>query len=799
MITLQNTTTYIEAATPENARLLNQIIALGENNFTASIFFSRSGNPINRMLKHAAEERSLETIVVNNRHIELYFRNQCIAIFSPNTPNLNFLTFKVNVNKIRTKMILSARHIPVPSGKAYTEKNKALLDFHQRRKPQVIKPLDGAHGNGVSVAINSEVDFERAWILAKQYSKTIIMEDFKIGDELRLIVLDGKIIAAVCRVPAYVVGDGHHSIAELMSIKNEQRQRNPLTRAYPLKTTDYLTQVHELDETYIPEKGKYIRLAGASNIAQGGEAISLIDQLHPSFHDFAQCIYQTIPGATQIGIDVIVKNFTANAFDDNAIVIEVNSDPAIATPAFATYGKAAVNIVDQLLDYALKQFYQQQQPALFSPQANLKAADVFSPVCGGQSYPKNNALQTNLLTQAAHKRNLKVKHLDADTTLISNNNKQLAFYLGMSQDTLLSARRATNNKDWTKNLLQKAGIPTPIGKIFQLNQLESGWLTAQQIGLPVVVKPFTGSGGSGVTTHIQSFEQFEAAWKYASATGSMQIIVESCHDGKDYRVVVIGHSVVAVAERTPAHVIGDGLSSIQQLISQRNEARSTNPYHASKPIKVTLTMQQNLAQLGLNCDSILPQGQQLLLHRVANIGSGGESSDKTLSMHPDWANIAVLARKSVFNLPHAGLDIIAENIQLSPHHQKWVIIEINANPDFGVNHFPMHGKGRDVAGALLDYLFNQPEYCARKVILTGKFTGLNFRQWIWKQAHKRNLRGWVKSVNAHQVEFLISGTSNAINDMCEHCAKGSSKSIVEDIKTTSYSGTIPDGFTVINP
>src|SRR5690606_11524531 len=109
----------------------------------------------------------------------------------------------------------------------------------------------------------------------------------------------------------------------------------------------------------------------------------------------------------------------------------------------------------------------------------------------------------------------------------------------------------------------------------------------------------------------------------------------------------------------------------------------------------------------LSDTSVLEAGHRLQLHTVANIGSGGESIDVTEQVHPDWAAIAVRARKAVFDAYHAGIDLLAEDITRAPGDQRWSIIEVNTNPDFGVNHFPMHGQGRDVAGVLIESLFER--------------------------------------------------------------------------------------------
>src|SRR5690606_23220131 len=125
----------------------------------------------------------------------------------------------------------------------------------------------------------------------------------------------------------------------------------------------------------------------------------------------------------------------------------------------------------------------------------------------------------------------------------------------------------------------------------------------------------------------------------------------------------------------------------------------------AKPIVLTELMTATLGKLGLDEGSVLEAGRKVELHSVANIGSGGEGVEVTEIVHPDWAEIAVAAREAIFNAHHVGLDVIAEDISLPPHGQRWCVIEVNTNPDFGANHFPIGSAGRDVAGVLTDSLF----------------------------------------------------------------------------------------------
>lgn len=697
----------IGAATEANRLLLQKVIAGGENDFSDSPFLKPGiGNPVYRLIIGEARKRGYKGRIVNNTHLEINDEHGTTAVFSPDSPNISFATRKVTENKEVTRKVLLGAGLPAPAGKAFKSYDAAVEYFLDQTRPQVLKPLRGSGGVGVSTGITTESQFEKAWNKATSHGRHgVVIEDEVVGDEVRLVVLDGETIAAVCRMPGYVIGDGARTIAQLVEAKNAQRKKNPLMRLYPISQFDYLENERRQTLDAVPDAGEFVRLSSVSNVARGGEAVSMVDVLHPSFYDLARRTFNALPGATQLGLDVIAKDFGADAFSGNATVIEVNSDPTVAIPRFAAYGPLAVDIPAKLIDFIEKsQGIGIKQKTTHEPDARLAPAAVYDPP-GINTFPRSYRLQSRLLRDAAISRGLSIEVLSPDITMLAKGDNRRLFSFGMPDATLVAARRASNDKEWTKRLLRAAGIATPEGNAFEPSDTKPAWEFALECGLPVVIKPLVGSGGKGVFTDISSQDDFETAWAFAAA-GASRVIVEPHVIGNDYRLFVVGNGLVAAARRDPAHVVGDGVSTILELIARKNTARAANPHHGAKPIMLTALMRRNLARLGLTDTSVLEDGRTLQLHTVSNIGSGGESVDETDRVHPDWARIAVRARKAVFNPPHVGIDLIAEDIGRAPHDQRWSIIEVNTNPDFGANHFPMHGKGRDVAGALVDALFS---------------------------------------------------------------------------------------------
>ncbi|WP_052813116.1 YheC/YheD family protein [Desulfonatronum thioautotrophicum] len=792
----------IEAATERNQALLRRIMERGENDFSRSPFLKKGrGNPVYAVISHEARQRGWRMKIHANTHVEIWDDDGLLAVFSPNSPNLSLATRRMANNKQRTRHVLSRAGVPTPSGRVFTDRDQALEYFLARQGPQVVKPVSGSGGKGVMAGIRDEAAFVAAWNAVSAYRKKIIVEDFVVGDEVRLMVLGGELIAAVCRLPAYVIGDGRRSIRELVAQKNLQRRDNPLLRVYPLKSFDFLTRLSRRSLDDIPKQGEYVRLASASNVGRGGEVVSLMHDLHPSFHELARKAFFALPGATQLGLDVIARDFTADAVADNAVVIEVNCDPGIGTPRFAAFGPPAEKIAAKLLDFTARQAEEKRARETHSTAPKIVPAPPCTPACRGGSFPRGFAEQVRILRRAAHARGFEVDIVDADLTIIRSAGQRRLFYKGMPDGLLSATYRATREWAWSRRLLTQAGINTPRGDIFASEAMNEAWAFAGELGLPVVVKPGAVLNGKGISSHVRDRKHFEIAWKYAGSGKNPKIIVETCHEGNDYRLVVAGQSLVAAARRIPAHVTGDGEHSIEELVALNNARRTANPYHCARPLVLTPPILLHLRNMELTPATVLPKGRRIMLQLAANIESGVECVDVVDQVHPGWAERAVAARRAVYDPPHVGLDLVAEDIRLPPDQQRWVITAVNADPDLGIHHFPMRGKPRDVAGTVLDHLFGPgkaPQQAAVLLTIRGKVQGVGYRQWAWKAAHLRGLRGWVRNREDGAVAILVAGSSVAVHDVEARLRVGPRKCKVTHVDTEPWTGTIPDGFEIVH-
>ena len=259
------------------------------------------------------------------------------------------------------------------------------------------------------------------------------------------------------------------------------------------------------------------------------------------------------------------------------------------------------------------------------------------------------------------------------------------------------------DKEETKNLLGAAEIPVPKGRIVYGEEgLEAA---IESIKYPIVTKPVDGNHGKGATTDINNWEDavkgLEAAKVY-----SRGVIVEKFISGLDHRVLVINYKFVAAAIRKPASVIGDGKSTIDELIDITNldPRRGFGHEKTLTSIKVDQFTLDILKDKNLTLESILPEGEELWLKPTANLSTGGTATDITDLVHPD--NIFMCERIArIIGLDICGIDIMAKTLSEPVAESGGGVIEVNAAPGFRMHIDPAQGLPRNVAEPVIDMLY----------------------------------------------------------------------------------------------
>ncbi|NND76613.1 MAG: cyanophycin synthetase [Flavobacteriales bacterium] len=259
------------------------------------------------------------------------------------------------------------------------------------------------------------------------------------------------------------------------------------------------------------------------------------------------------------------------------------------------------------------------------------------------------------------------------------------------------------DKEDTKFLLEQAEVPVPKGEIVRReSQLERA---VDYLGFPLVIKPINGNHGRGITTDIHNLEEALEAY-HAAKEVSRSVIVERFITGEDHRLLVIDYKLVAAAKRSPAHVVGNGKSTIQELIDEVNSDPRRGYGHEKVLTAITVNeLTENIIEdNGLTLESVLPNGERLDLKDTANLSTGGTATDVTDIVHP--YNVFMAERISkIIGLDICGIDIMTTDISKPLPDTKGAVLEVNAGPGFRMHLAPTEGLPRNVAEPVIDMLF----------------------------------------------------------------------------------------------
>ncbi|MBC7972259.1 MAG: cyanophycin synthetase [Verrucomicrobia bacterium] len=266
----------------------------------------------------------------------------------------------------------------------------------------------------------------------------------------------------------------------------------------------------------------------------------------------------------------------------------------------------------------------------------------------------------------------------------------------------------TTGKDDCKEFLNTLGFPIPKGSI--VHTFAEALAAAKSIGYPVAVKPVVGHKGIGVTADVKDAGDLELAFDRAVEAvpddQSIRIIVEKSIAGKDYRLLCVNGKFVAATERRPASVVGDGKSTVGELIDRENRtpARVDTPTSPLGKIKSDDAMERYLDEQGLTLSSVLEESRTVYLRKVANLSAGGLSLDATRQIHPDNTILAQDIAQH-FRLTCLGIDVISTDLSASWKDGGFGIIEINAAPGINMHLKPAIGESVDVPAHILKTFF----------------------------------------------------------------------------------------------
>lgn len=309
----------------------------------------------------------------------------------------------------------------------------------------------------------------------------------------------------------------------------------------------------------------------------------------------------------------------------------------------------------------------------------------------------------------------------------------------ITSSTSYTAVEIACNKEICRNLLESMTVPIAEGHAIEsLDELKE---SIYSLGFPLIIKPVNGNQGRGVTTNITTHDQAVKALEMASAI-SKRVIVERFISGFDYRLLMVNGKMVAAAKRTPAHVVGNGTSTIQQLIDEVNTDPKRGDGHENALTKIQTgpTVKSILSQKKYTLSTVLKSNEILYLDYAANLSKGGTAKDVTDQVHPDIIKVAERVSK-IMGLDICGIDLVAPNVSRPLAKTGGVVLEVNAAPGFRMHLAPSSGTPRNVASPVIDMLFPENKSARIPIIAVtgtnGKTTTARLISHIMKEAGRR--------------------------------------------------------------
>lgn len=330
----------------------------------------------------------------------------------------------------------------------------------------------------------------------------------------------------------------------------------------------------------------------------------------------------------------------------------------------------------------------------------VKLRDMVDALCLGPS--------TAHIVDAATDRNIpSIRLTEGNLVQLGHGASQRRIWTAETDRTSAIAESIASDKDMTKSLLKACGVPVPEGSL--VRSAEEAWEEAQDVGLPVVIKPYDGNHGRGVTLNLMTEAEIHAAYALAARKGdSKSVLVERYITGNEHRLLVVGDKLVAAAKGESLWITGDGKSNVKDLVAaqinidpRRGETEEF-PLGLIKPDESAEIILE-LKRQGMDAMSVPAKDQKVLIQINGNV-----AIDVTDEVHPENARLVALATRIV-GLDIAGIDLVCEDISRPLQEQRGAIIEVNASPGLLSHLKPAMGKPRNIGAAIIQHLFGDED------------------------------------------------------------------------------------------
>ena len=456
-----------------------------------------------------------------------------------------------------------------------------------------------------------------------------------------------------------------------------------------------------------------IRALRGPNIWSRHTAIEAVVECTPEEQSIAQMagfesrIRELFPGMGDLRPDSLGKPASlAHVLEAAGLALQTQAGcPVTYSRTSATSEPGVFQVVIEYSEEAVGRLAFNHARKLIEAAQNNTAFDTDAAIAELRELDEDERMgpSTGSIVEAAVKRGIPFRRLTSGSLVqFGWGSRQRRIQAAEVDTTSAVAESIAQDKDLTKVLLRAAGVPVPIGRPVQ--SADEAWAVAQEIGLPVVLKPQDGNQGKGVTVNVMTRDHLEVAYKAAADIG--EVMVEKYLPGHDFRLLVVGDRLVAAARRDPPQVTGDGVHTVRELVDIVNADPRRGVGHATSLTKIRFDdiAIARLALQDLKPDSVPAKGQRVILRNNANLSTGGTATDVTDDVHPDVAARAVAAAQMV-GLHICGVDVVCESVLRPLEEQHGGIVEVNAAPGLRMHLAPSFGKGRQVGEAMISHLY----------------------------------------------------------------------------------------------
>jgi len=678
------------------------------------------------------------SIDVPVKHIDLYRMIKTpfsrAIFFSSDNSSLGYTARRICGDKYLQKDFLEKAGISVAKSKLFEANEKEEARAFAKNLPSaVVKPLFGNQAKGVSIGVEGDLEFDRAWdeaINVSRYKKVLVEENFQNGILARYLVVNGKCISVVEFTAPFVTGNGKDTIEELIEQKNQIRKLNPHLKGGLLVINDHTKKTIKnqgYDLSDIPQKGEEILLDHKANPNVGSDTIDITDDVHPLFKKVAEDATKAIPGLYIAGIDLLAHDHTIEPKKDNYNIIEMNNKAGLGAHAYPLYGYPR-NVIKIIGNHLLKLI------KIDNLNTHIKSIPYESHKTEnneGRKFDLNLLKIPNQYDQIIDSTNeLLSKEFEKagyqgynirDLFVVPIDDELMVFQGTRTSNFSFFANQIVDHQYWTREFLKEDNLAVTEGRIFKVSEEEAALEYARNLNMRVQLS----YRDKGMVVSIE--EDFYRAWTDLSRT---------------YK----------------KHKLKKGLKKKGLLVTKFNTADVKSRYLIIDGRCIGVVQYKTSPNRKIETINITPY------------------------VHPNFIKIAEKAARIVIGLDIVGVDIISTDHFSNPEKVGYGIEGLKLKPSIHEFHYPTYGEPQNIAKSIVDYsihwagrkkyyneligpikeaelnpekLLNHQTHKVRYLV-KGDVKNVGFKEWTKRQALKLDLDGFCRYRWNNTLEVVAS-------------------------------------------